>query len=204
MKISAYCRWERRRPFTQNDKELDTFLRQTFERFVQLRCDILQASAERSARDEQPTQTPVHHGPFAAPPSEPPSPIPIIMPDDIAAFCRLAGRGYRVSPANMVKVHDPDEYQNELQLMSGAAAYFKIAWKRIVDIVPMCIENEFLVTFAVELREKLVENLGLIGDAGMEKCKEYAVEEPSLKEMKDSLMKMKDTLDMATKIMAEI
>ena len=104
----------------------------------------------------------------------------------------------------MVKVHDPDEYQNELQLISGAAAYFRVVWRRMIDIVPLCIENEFLVTFAIELREKLVEDLELIGDSGMERCKKYAVEEPSLKEMKDSLMKMKDTLDMATEIMTGI
>ena len=64
----------------------------------------------------------------------------------------------------------------------------------------MCFENEFLIAFARELREKLDENLGLIGDGGMEK---FAVEEPYLRE-KRKRDEMKETLDKASEIMREI
>ena len=208
--ISAYCRWECRHAFTQNDEEFLKYTRRIYTTFYQLREEILHVTSVGTTARPQEQSTapiPVHHGPYAAPPESPSEPAPsdppvIVIPDEISAFCTIAGRGYRVNPTNLVKALE--EHDNELKLISGAAAYFKIAWKRMFDLVPLCIENQFLVAFAAEIRERLRDDLGLIGDSGFEKCQEYAVEDEALKEMKDSLVTMKDTLVKAVKIVRGI
>jgi len=199
--IAASCRWECRHPFTQNHEEFHARYLKLYTTFHELRDDVLRkASTERVSNPaaETPRQTAVPSGTYTVPPESPSSPPIIVMPDDIAPFCRVPGRGYRVNPTDLVK--SLEEHENELTLISGAASYFQIAWKRIFDIVPLCIENEFLVAFTLGLREKLREDLGVTEDSGREKCKKYAVEEPSVKEKKDSLLKMKETLEKAVEI----
>jgi hypothetical protein len=204
-RIAASCRWECRHPFTQNHEEFHARYLKLHATFHQLHDDVLRiASIERvpDRAAETPDQIPSPSDRYTVPPESPSSPPIIVMPDDIAAFCRVRGQGYRVNPTDLVK--SLEEHENELTLISGAASYFQIAWKRIFDLVPLCIENEFLVAFTLELREKLREDLGVTEDSGREKCKKYAVEEPSAKEKKDSLLKMKETLDKAVEIVRDL
>src|SRR5277367_2659894 len=199
--ITAYCRWECRHPFTQIDEEFDACGMKIYSTFLQFHDNLLTVERVPNRTDETPAQIPVHHGPYTVPPESPLSPQIIVIPNDIAGFCRV-GERESGPPVDLVK--SLEEHLNELKLISSAVSYFRIAWKRMIDIVPQCIENEFLAAFTLELREKLREELGVTEDSGHEKCKKYAVEEPSLKETKDSLVKMMATLDKAMKIVKRI
>ena len=70
-------------------------------------------------------------------------------------------------PPQQAQVANPDEYHSELNVVAFIIAYFKVSVKRVIDIVPMCIENEFLCSFVVDLREKLVDNLQLWDKSGV-------------------------------------
>ncbi|KAK7030462.1 hypothetical protein VNI00_014047 [Paramarasmius palmivorus] len=53
------------------------------------------------------------------------------------------------------------EYQSELDLMGDARAYFKVAYKRFVDYIPLLIEHELSQEFAGHLYECFVDKLPL-------------------------------------------
>jgi len=126
----------------------------------------------------------------------------IMVPEAIRDYCRIEGLEGSINPADLVKLLR--EYEVEVRLFSDAASYFQIAWKRMFDVVPICIENDFVAAFTVKLQERFREEMGLTDDIGREKCKKYAVEEPFLQERKDSLLKIKKTLEEAVKIVRRI
>jgi hypothetical protein len=100
-----------------------------------------------------------------------------------------------------------DEYSKELEIIAGAAAYFQVAYKRIIDVVPMCIENEFLVGLGVALENGLDKSLGLVAKPAIEiekVCAEYVEEEPALQQERKKLEETKKILIKALKITSEI
>ncbi|ESK90666.1 hypothetical protein Moror_4130 [Moniliophthora roreri MCA 2997] len=50
---------------------------------------------------------------------------------------------------------DAQEYQRELDLMGDVRAYFKVAYKRFIDNIPMTIEHELSQEFAKRLHKRL-------------------------------------------------
>lgn len=192
--IRSYCQWECHRPFTQNNEYNDSQQHKLLAHLVQQLKEILSPP--------EPLQETATPGRFAGPSESPVEPRQALT-GDIATFCRVAG-SIRLQPSEETTLQNIGCYESELVVISATAAYFYVSFKRVIDIIPMCIENEFLIAFTRELREKLLENLGLTEDDGVERCKKFAVPEPYLRERKEALMKMKETLDKASEIMKEI
>jgi hypothetical protein len=106
--------------------------------------------------------------------------------------------------SKLQKATEDNPYKTELGIAADIAAYYTVAVKRAVDIVPMCTENEFLVAFGGELRKTLEKRLGLIGESGSETCEKYAVEDIDIQGKRTKLIEMRDTLIMAKDIMNQI
>jgi hypothetical protein len=53
--------------------------------------------------------------------------------------------------------------------LATTAAYFRVTYKRVIDIVPTCIEHQYLAPFWTAMRSKLDDELELLGDKAAEK-----------------------------------
>ena len=87
-------------------------------------------------------------------------------------------------------------------MIAGVLGYFKIASTRIIDVIPMFIEHEFVIGFSDELRKTLVRNLGLTGDNGVQKCLEYAADDPDIRDARVKLNGELEILDDVTNILS--
>lgn len=93
---------------------------------------------------------------------------------DDALIGHLAVKGYRISDTRQLALlHGPDEYETELSVISDVWAYFDIASKRMIDIMPMVFEVVFAREFGRELRNVLTSELKLVGKVGTETCAMY-------------------------------
>lgn len=72
-----------------------------------------------------------------------------------------------------------DDFHNEIRVIADVNIYFDIAWKRTFDIVPMFVA-EYFIQFSDKLRNILFQRLGLYGENGDDKCREYAAEDPEM------------------------
>lgn len=108
--------------------------------------------------------------------------------DDDKLFQNLSARGHPIqSLEDLSRLDPPDEYQNELGLVAEVLSYFRVASKRTIDIIAMQIKNQYFRRCSVELRQSLVENLGLIGEAGLENCKKYATDDPAVQRRRNTI-----------------
>jgi hypothetical protein len=115
---------------------------------------------------------------------------------------KLADRGYFLrNTAELVRLKPEDEFTGELSVIAAVLAYFNVAYKRVIDFMPMFIEHGFLFGFSVELQNVLLRDLGLIGENGWAKCKEYAVDDPEIEMAREELRVRSKILDDATNIL---
>ena len=114
----------------------------------------------------------------------------------------LNARGYRVTEMKqLAPLHGPDEYEPELTVISMVWAYFRIASKRIMDIVPMIIEVVFARHFGRELSKVLVLDLDLVGNEGVENCARYTKDADDVDQKRTKLSRDKSTLLAALEIL---
>jgi len=101
--------------------------------------------------------------------------------NDDALISVLAANGFRItSTKELARLHEPDEYEAEVKVISEALAYFEISSNRIIDVMPMIFETVFAVDFVEDLRVRLAAQLRLVGETGYENCKGYGVDEPAV------------------------
>lgn len=87
----------------------------------------------------------------------------------------LNAKGYKITDAKqLARLHGPDEYETELTVISDVWAYFDIASKRIIDIMPMLFEVVFARDLGRELQNDLTSDLKLVGRQGVQNCESYA------------------------------
>jgi len=82
-----------------------------------------------------------------------------------------------------------DEYGEEIALAATVSAYFQVAAERVIDVVPMIIENELVRTFSDILFEQLEGNLDVIGPNGAKKCADYITEDPATRRERQELQR---------------
>lgn len=102
------------------------------------------------------------------------------------------------------KLRVPSNYTKELDVISGALAYFEIASQRMIDIVPMRIEQHLVYDFSKSVQEKLEDTLRLTGNGGEERCAVLAVDNPDIELKRNSLHKQREILVKADEILGFI
>ncbi|KAI0706855.1 P-loop containing nucleoside triphosphate hydrolase protein [Cerioporus squamosus] len=137
-----------------------------------------------------------------------PSPLrpPVIAPapvDDTArqqlvteTLANLAKLGYTgIQEDDLGKLNPPDIYEAELEVMAEVRAYFQVAYKRVIDYIPLSIDHHFLYAFVKQLQQLLFERLGLGTARSAERCAEYIAEEPNMVASRDELLTKKKRLE---------
>ncbi|KAH9915919.1 P-loop containing nucleoside triphosphate hydrolase protein [Epithele typhae] len=90
----------------------------------------------------------------------------------------LARVGYaNVTLADLARLAPADEHTAELATMAEVGAYFHVAYKRVVDYVPLAIDQHFLYSFAAGLQRALAEALELGVDGAGGRCAAYVAED---------------------------
>ncbi|KAH9854523.1 P-loop containing nucleoside triphosphate hydrolase protein [Lenzites betulinus] len=132
------------------------------------------------------------------------APVPqvtVLSPEEQAkkvaeALASLAALGYSgLTEEDLGKLNKADEYEEELQLMAEVRAYFQVAYKRVIDNIPMAIDYYFLYAFEEQLHERLFERLGLGAANAAARCSAYIAEDPSVVAARDELMGKKKRLE---------
>lgn len=157
--IRSYCKWERRRPFTENDEDYSDQKQIFYKHYLSLRRNV-ESQANATSRDR---------------------------------------------PVNPTQVSElRDVYVDELVIMAEVSAYYRLASKRVFDMVPMMIENEYIQKFADELAVQLVSKLKLLGNGGAERCEMYLKEDEGAQRRRHDLIRRKQVLEAAAEIIRGI
>ena len=101
----------------------------------------------------------------------------------------------------LARLHGPDQYEIELTVISDIWAYFEIASKRIIDIMPMLFEVVFARDFGRELCNVLTSDLKLVGDQGSENCVRYTRDAEDVHQRRMKLTEDKKILLQALQIL---
>ncbi|OBZ74744.1 Interferon-induced GTP-binding protein Mx1 [Grifola frondosa] len=115
------------------------------------------------------------------------------------ALAALAELGYHITPDALGKLNAPDEYEGELELMAEVRAYFQVAYKRVIDYIPLSIDHLFLYTFAETLQAHLIDKLGLGSANAIARCTAYLAEDPYLVSMREELESRKKRMESVQK-----
>lgn len=117
----------------------------------------------------------------------------------------LRSRGFPLSSTKQLsRLCEADEFEAELVVISGVLAYFEISSNRIIDIIPMIVENAFTYQFATELRNVLTSGLGFLGEFGYETCAKYGKDEPEIQIKRQDFERKSEILSDALSILSEI
>ncbi|KIJ12488.1 hypothetical protein PAXINDRAFT_171173 [Paxillus involutus ATCC 200175] len=115
------------------------------------------------------------------------------LPDVTNALNYLAQAGYSGLTAddlNRLRPYNPDDFEDELIVMADVRAYFHVAYKRIIDHIPLKIEHSLHQALAgkvsVTLLQSLIVDTTAQGDF-VERMKELVSEDPAIALKRDHL-----------------
>jgi len=124
---------------------------------------------------------------------------------DSVLLALLLSKGYPVTTLKQLAcLHNPDQYEAELEVISRVIAYFEISSTRVIDLMPMIFETSFVSEFAEELRRVLISDLDLIGEHGFETCKKYVKDEPDIQSKRADYKRLSDILSDAMSVISSV
>ncbi|PCH34568.1 hypothetical protein WOLCODRAFT_145375 [Wolfiporia cocos MD-104 SS10] len=88
-----------------------------------------------------------------------------------------------------------DGYEDELMVMADVRAYFQVAYKRIIDHVPMTIQRDLCQLAADGIQKSLVTNLRLTDSDSSQKLNDLLAEDPVVMANRERLAKNKKQLE---------
>ncbi|KAI1791428.1 P-loop containing nucleoside triphosphate hydrolase protein [Ganoderma leucocontextum] len=137
--------------------------------------------------------------PAVAPPRAPAKPAPVdeskqeLIRETLANLAKLGYSG--LTEVDFGMLNPPDVYEDELEVMAEVRAYFQVAYKRVIDYIPLSIDHHFLFAFAKELQRLLFERLGLGTANAAARCSTYIAEDPTIVSTRDELTSKKKRLE---------
>ncbi|KAL5536660.1 hypothetical protein ACEPAF_483 [Sanghuangporus sanghuang] len=136
-----------------------------------------------------------------------PKPVPVRYVPDATPMDRaleaLRELGYKnVTRADLPRLLTaPDEFNEELIVMADVRAYFFVAYKRIVDNVPLAIEHALNQGLAESMKKTLLQKLNLGAADAAKRLKELMEEDPDIALKREAL---KNKIEKLEKIEAEL
>ncbi|KIP02342.1 hypothetical protein PHLGIDRAFT_32230 [Phlebiopsis gigantea 11061_1 CR5-6] len=121
---------------------------------------------------------------------------PIVVRQVLAS---LASLGYNVTQGDLAKLQKEDKYDEEFIVMAETSAYFRVAYKRVIDNIPRVIDHAFLRAIVKELYPTLVTGLALAGDNAAEQAARYLAEDHQVRAERRHLTQKKGRLEEALK-----
>ncbi|KAH9921275.1 P-loop containing nucleoside triphosphate hydrolase protein [Amylocystis lapponica] len=132
----------------------------------------------------------------SATPTAAPTAAPAPSAEDMTtALSALAKLGYHVKAEDLGKLNPPDEYEEELQVMAEVRAYFQVAYKRVIDYVPLAIDHLFLYEFAAGLQAFLIARLELGTPSAPARCAAFLAEPANVVAQREELVGRKKRLE---------
>ncbi|TDL21013.1 hypothetical protein BD410DRAFT_790079 [Rickenella mellea] len=123
------------------------------------------------------------------------------LDEALSALARLGYRG--LTETDLTRLSPPDSFEEELIVMADVRAYFQVAYKRIIDNLPLTIEHALNQSLANSLQFVLVDSLALGSADASARLKELVAEESSISMKRDALTtkiaKLKGILDEFTR-----
>ncbi|KAG8946753.1 hypothetical protein FRC04_011409 [Tulasnella sp. 424] len=102
---------------------------------------------------------------------------------------QLAAAGFPVqNSADLERLFAGDPYEEVLIVMAEVRAYWQVSYKRVIDIVPLSIDEDFVVGLAQDAQDILMEGLGLTGLDANKQAGEFLAEDPEIVAERDQLM----------------
>ncbi|THH32770.1 hypothetical protein EUX98_g1377 [Antrodiella citrinella] len=162
-----------------------------------------------------PTGTP-GFGAFGTPPTPPATSTPQAVPQPTSqkrphaqmepaersqleneVLALLARIGYTGATAeDLGKLVPPDVYEKEMDVMAEVRAYFHVAYKRLIDYIPLAIDHAFLFSFSASLQSHLITELVISSE---DRCKLYLAEDPQVVHEREELLGRKKRLETVKK-----
>ncbi|KAG1782138.1 P-loop containing nucleoside triphosphate hydrolase protein [Suillus placidus] len=114
------------------------------------------------------------------------------------ALRALAEAGYaNLATSDLARLLPPDTFQEELVVMADVRAYFHVAYKRIIDHVPLTIEHALHHALAEQLSQSLLTSLLTDVASGpnfSDRMNELVSEDPTIAQKRTSLSTRKQRL----------
>ncbi|CUA74652.1 hypothetical protein RSOLAG22IIIB_11369 [Rhizoctonia solani] len=111
------------------------------------------------------------------------------------AIAHLTKMGLAVKPLDLGKLIESEAEDELIDIMAEVRAYYQVAYKRFVDIIPMATDETLVRGFYRGLEKRLFEGLGVSGEGAKERCAslleyshEITLERDMLKTRRDRLM----------------
>ncbi|KAI0041017.1 hypothetical protein FA95DRAFT_1611344 [Auriscalpium vulgare] len=197
-------------PFTQNTHYLQSTREAWLAKYRSARSASITSGSDSPASRTEPE--PFQFGSRAAsksgwgavnatlPASATPSPPSLPAMKDPARLAKLLAElaefGFSdLRGEDLKRLAKPDEYDTEMKVMAEVRSYFQVAYKRIIDYIPVTIDNKFLKGMAADIRTHLLEQLKLSAPDAAERCTRYLSEDPSVSALREELITRKATLE---------
>jgi len=102
---------------------------------------------------------------------------------------QLAAAGFPVHErSDLERLFAGDPYEEVLVVMAEVRAYWQVAYKRVIDIMPLAIDEDFVCGVSHDMQEIVMEGLGLGGVDANRQAGEYLAEDPDVVAERDQLM----------------
>ncbi|KDQ18068.1 hypothetical protein BOTBODRAFT_63785 [Botryobasidium botryosum FD-172 SS1] len=113
------------------------------------------------------------------------------------ALASLTRAGFSVKEEDLVRLEPVDEYEEELGVMADVRAYFQVAYKRVIDYIPLTIEHTFVRAIANGMQESLIKGLKLGEDDSKQRCAMFLNEDENIILQREDLEAKQHRLEQA-------
>lgn len=111
---------------------------------------------------------------------------------DITAL--LERLGLPCTPADLHRLLPDDELESALDIIASVRAYFQVAFRRFIDLVPLIIDAEFIMAFETTIRPALITGLDV---RSTDRCSLWLQDAPEVLSRRKELQATKQRLDAA-------
>ncbi|KAF9222274.1 hypothetical protein BS17DRAFT_735704, partial [Gyrodon lividus] len=105
--------------------------------------------------------------------------------------------GMTATASDLLKLLPPDPMEPALNIMAGVQAYFQVAYKRFVDMVPIAIDYEIVLGLERGIDKALQDGLQITGPEGYSRCKTMLQELTSVASLRQDVQKKMERLQAA-------
>ncbi|KAG8776904.1 hypothetical protein FRC12_000633 [Ceratobasidium sp. 428] len=112
-------------------------------------------------------------------------------------LAHLSKMGVSTEPQNLAKLLNLDSGEDVVDIMAEVRAYYQVAYKRFVDIIPMAIDETLVRGFSRGLEKRLFEGLGVSGDNAKEHCAGFLAHSHEITLEREMLKTRRDRLNLA-------
>lgn len=118
------------------------------------------------------------------------------------ALDALESLGYKnLAVDDLHRLHPPDNFEEEITVMADVRAYFQVAYKRIIDYLPLTLEHNLNQALCRDLQQHLWGKLKLTEDNASKRLADWLAEDPIVTTKRKELETMhKRLLDMQAKL----